>query len=163
MREIAIKVISDQDRCEEFKKFVYRMRFIEYPDMFFDGKKVTYKQHKAYIENEIKEGYCVWIKVVDTFNEKAIQGVGCYKIKGNICELGRIMVAPDKQSKGVGKAIIDKLISHAKTRGKTRYQLEVKATNQRAIRFYKNNKFDIVSKDDDVIVMARNEMNEEKR
>ena len=47
------------------------------------------------------------------------------------------MVAPDKQSNGVGKSIIDKLIAHGFANGNTRYELEVKDSNERAIRFYR--------------------------
>jgi N-acetylglutamate synthase-like GNAT family acetyltransferase len=54
-----------------------------------------------------------------------IAGVGCLKILGdNFGEIKRMFVQPELRGKGIGKRILDQLITDARTKGLTKIRLD---------------------------------------
>jgi ribosomal-protein-alanine N-acetyltransferase len=54
----------------------------------------------------------------------------------NVCELESIAVTPEARGQGGGKALFHAVVEWAQLRSAVRLELEVRASNHRAIRFY---------------------------
>jgi ribosomal protein S18 acetylase RimI-like enzyme len=59
------------------------------------------------------------------------------------CKLDKLYVDPRYQRQGVGRALFDDLVSHARARGNTRLWLQVNRGNAQAIAAYKHYGFSI--------------------
>ena len=63
-------------------------------------------------------------------------GYGCLILLFEDAELANIAVAPTHRGRGVGKLLMEKMHSYAKTFGAERMLLEVRVSNQNAIGLY---------------------------
>lgn len=63
-------------------------------------------------------------------------GFSVGKLVARTCELESIAVEPGSQGKGMGRALFEAVIDWAQTHGATRIELEVRASNTRAIMLY---------------------------
>lgn len=70
-------------------------------------------------------------------------------LKDNICNLSRLYILPNFQKKGIGKKLLENLISTNKF---TEIQLEVEEENYNAIKFYENQGFIKIGKRKDKIM-----------
>jgi [ribosomal protein S18]-alanine N-acetyltransferase len=57
-------------------------------------------------------------------------------------EIYNIAVKPTAQNSGIGQSLLDRLLSDGTARGATKFWLEVRESNDVAIRFYKKNGFE---------------------
>jgi ribosomal-protein-alanine N-acetyltransferase len=78
--------------------------------------------------------------------------------------VNNLAVRRDRQRHGVGRALLDELLRHARDRGATQVMLEVAADNEAAQRLYDTEGFDVIGvrrryyqpSDTDALVMRRN-------
>lgn len=64
--------------------------------------------------------------------------VALRKFDGEICEMKRLYVRPDFRKHGLGKVLVERIISEAKSRGYKFMRLDTLATMQSAIKLYKS-------------------------
>lgn len=63
-------------------------------------------------------------------------GFSAGKLVAGICELESIAVVPETRGQGIGGALLEALIGWARVKGANRMELEVRASNIRAIKLY---------------------------
>lgn len=63
-------------------------------------------------------------------------GFSIGKLVAGVCELESIAVDQEARGKGIGRALLDVLVSWAHDHGANRIELEVRASNRRAIKLY---------------------------
>ena len=80
---------------------------------------------------------------VASIGERLIGFHAITKVQPDI-ELLKIAVTPEFQGTGVGVALLDDVFGQARTRGCSSCFLEVRASNNRAIRFYHKKGFEVV-------------------
>lgn len=117
--------------------------------MKFDTLKSEYLSQIAEIEKEaFDEPWSVNMFLPELSDENAFYVVGiengeviCYGGFHRVLDEGQIAniaVRADKRGVGIGKSLMIKLLEEAKAAGVERITLEVKDTNERAIRLYKS-------------------------
>jgi ribosomal-protein-alanine N-acetyltransferase len=65
-----------------------------------------------------------------------IAGFSIAKLVAGVCELESVAVAPEVRGSGLGSALISAVTAWAREHGADRIELEVRASNVRAIRLY---------------------------
>lgn len=122
IRELAVyEKLSDQLTVTEksLKEYLFgNNKFVELILAEFDGKIVA---------------QAIFFKNFSTFLGKP----GIY--------LEDLFVKPDYRGKGIGKALLDKIISIAKERGYGRVEWSVLEWNESAINFYKKNRANLLN------------------
>jgi ribosomal-protein-alanine N-acetyltransferase len=68
--------------------------------------------------------------------EGSLLGFSVGKLVGQICELESIAVSQENRGQGIGRALLAALTGWAMGRGAVRMELEVRASNIRAIKLY---------------------------
>ena len=68
---------------------------------------------------------------------KACGCVALRKIDAQVCEMKRLYVKPEFRKHGLGKVLVERIISEAKQRGYKLIRLDTLATMQSAIKLYK--------------------------
>lgn len=68
--------------------------------------------------------------------EGEILGYGCISVACENCDLENVLVAEEYRRSGVGRLILNELISEAKLRGAENMFLEVRVSNAAAMRLY---------------------------
>jgi [ribosomal protein S18]-alanine N-acetyltransferase len=71
-------------------------------------------------------------------SEGNLLGFTLGQVVGGICELESIVVAPELRGQGMGRALFAALIAWAQICGASRLELEVRASNDRAIALYRS-------------------------
>jgi ribosomal-protein-alanine N-acetyltransferase len=69
-------------------------------------------------------------------SEGRLLGFSVAKLVVDICELESIAVAEEARGQGIGKALFQAVVEWARSRNALRVELEVRASNIRAIMFY---------------------------
>ncbi|MBP5242076.1 MAG: ribosomal protein S18-alanine N-acetyltransferase [Clostridia bacterium] len=77
--------------------------------------------------------------------EKQLIAYGCVQCVEDTADLLTIAVHPDCRGRGIGKTMLDRLISGAKRRGTERMFLEVRESNAPALSLYLSEGFEKVS------------------
>lgn len=75
---------------------------------------------------------------------------------GKIAFISSISIIPKYQGVGISQKLIDFSIEHARKKGMKYIKLEVNEKNIKAIRLYKRNKFNIISTDNESLLMIKN-------
>lgn len=90
-----------------------------------------------------KQSECLWVAVIDTSYIGYI-GLSLGTVKQNR-SVGTIAIGVTSNShgKGVGSALMSKVIEEARVLGLHRLQLQVQTTNQKAINLYKKFAFEV--------------------
>ncbi|MGC1298525.1 MAG: ribosomal protein S18-alanine N-acetyltransferase [Alloacidobacterium sp.] len=70
--------------------------------------------------------------------EKRVLGFSAGKLVAGVCELESIVVAQENRGQGIGRALFAALADWAMDRGGARMELEVRASNSRAIKLYQH-------------------------
>ncbi len=68
----------------------------------------------------------------------SLLGFSIGRLVAGVCELESIAVAREAQGQGIGRALLEALATWAETSGAARMELEVRASNARAIRLYES-------------------------
>jgi [ribosomal protein S18]-alanine N-acetyltransferase len=76
--------------------------------------------------------HAAWV----AFEGAGLVGFAAARLIVDICDLESIIVAENERGKGIGRALLDTITSWAIKQGGERMELEVRAGNARAIRFY---------------------------
>lgn len=74
--------------------------------------------------------------VAETYG--SLVGFSVGKLVADICELESIVMAPKARGQGIGRTLIGAVEEWAQAHGANRIELEVRASNIRAIRFYEH-------------------------
>jgi len=75
--------------------------------------------------------------LVAKIGDKSCGCVALRRLEGRICEMKRLYVKPDFRKRGLGKLLVERVISEAKIRGYEFMRLDTIATMQSAIKLYK--------------------------
>ncbi|MGN1372485.1 MAG: ribosomal protein S18-alanine N-acetyltransferase [Candidatus Coproplasma sp.] len=70
-----------------------------------------------------------------------VAGYGCISVSFENCDLENVLVAEEYRRSGVGRRILNELISEAKSRGAENMFLEVRVSNAPAMRLYLSSGF----------------------
>jgi len=70
--------------------------------------------------------------------EGRLFGFSAGKLVAGVCELESIAVSEENRGQGIGRALFEALANWALTRGAVRVELEVRASNARAIKLYEH-------------------------
>ena len=68
--------------------------------------------------------------------ERCLVGFSVGKLVAGVCELESIAVSPENRAHGIGRALFDVVANWAQAHGANRVELEVRASNIRAIKLY---------------------------
>jgi len=82
----------------------------------------------------LKVGYCCWVIVLD---DKVI-GYGVMSVAVDECHILNVCIHPKWQGNGLGRKIINRLLNLGKQHGAETAFLEVRTSNQRALRLYQH-------------------------
>ena len=93
-----------------------------------------------------------------------VVGFVCFRVVGGEAELLNLAVLPSSRRQGVGSRLLDQTLREAASRGATRIFLEVRETNQPALKFYQRYSFTVSTRrrgyysnpPADALVLARN-------
>jgi ribosomal-protein-alanine acetyltransferase len=80
-------------------------------------------------------------RVVLVHDDGAVRAYGTVGVVADVADLHRIATAPQQQGRGVGRALLDALLSAAREQGAERMLLEVADTNTAARRLYEGTGF----------------------
>jgi ribosomal protein S18 acetylase RimI-like enzyme len=109
---------------------------------------------------------------INKYSNKLVQNADCFFIKnhgenigflaiyandhsGKISFISSISIIPEYQGTGVSQKLIDFSIEHAKKKGMKCIKLEVNKNNIRAIKFYRRNRFNVESTDNNNLRMIK--------
>ena len=121
---------------QEDLETIYSMRFSVYSDCFHGRQKPSYDDHCRFITRELENTRCYWMCARDQY--KNLVGVGSLTLfNDSSCEVGRIMVLPEHNGKGIGGEIVRDLLRQGRKAGCLRAFLSVVANNVRAIKLYR--------------------------
>ncbi len=81
--------------------------------------------------------------VMALYEDKRAGYVGVWLTEPN-AEIINIVLKPEMMGKGIGKALIEHVISHCKKKHIKKISLEVRPSNNRALRFYQRHGFEVV-------------------
>ncbi len=84
--------------------------------------------------------YSYYIKVVAETNDR-IAGCACMTMLGGEGDIDRVMVDAGLRGQGIGSALVQRLLQSGRERGAEEFTLEVRKSNQAAIRLYEKNGF----------------------
>lgn len=85
----------------------------------------------------VRVGYSCWVYDL----ERDIQAYGVMSIAAGECHLLNLCVRPQSQGQGIGRALLRNLIGTARRRSVDTVVLEVRVSNQPAIRLYQSEGF----------------------
>jgi ribosomal-protein-alanine N-acetyltransferase len=68
--------------------------------------------------------------------EGRLAGFSVGKLVAGVCELETVAVIPEARGRGIGRALLDAVADWAQAEGAARIELEVRASNNRAIKLY---------------------------
>ena len=111
-----------------------------------DAEDVSKIEAEAFSRPWSKKGFLDAINQENTIfliaeeNEKILGYVGMY-VSLDEGEITNVAVAPEARRQGVGQALIEKMKQEAETKSVTRIILEVRVSNDAAIRLYQRNGF----------------------
>lgn len=86
-------------------------------------------------QQAIMEQDTLFVVVLDGNTIVGYSGMYCSSPEG---EITNVAVAPSRHGQGIGRMLLEYLLSQAKERGICRIILEVRISNRRAIRLYEN-------------------------
>jgi putative acetyltransferase len=75
--------------------------------------------------------------LIAKIGDKSCGCVALRKLEGRICEMKRLYVKPDFRKRGLGKLLVERVVSEAKFRGYEFMRLDTLATMRSAIKLYK--------------------------
>lgn len=78
-----------------------------------------------------------WFQVIED-NNKIIGSIGIYKINDSTCELRKMYIYKEYQSKGLGKTLLENAIKSAKNLGYTKITLQTNSLLIKALPLYKS-------------------------
>ncbi|TAK72628.1 MAG: ribosomal-protein-alanine N-acetyltransferase [Gammaproteobacteria bacterium] len=84
-----------------------------------------------------RAGYVGWVMEVD----KKVIGFIIIAMQGQECHILNVGVARDHQRQGIGRTLLEQVLSHAKKEGISIAYLEVRRSNSKAISLYRNMSF----------------------
>jgi len=70
--------------------------------------------------------------------EGELLGFSVGKLVAGVCELESVAVSPENRGQGIGRALFNAVADWARAGGAVRLELEVRASNHRAIKLYEN-------------------------
>lgn len=108
-------------------------------DLFGTG---AWSEHAVYEELTAPNRY--YVVDTDSRTPPTIRGYAGFWFDGYDAQIMTIGVHPAHQGKGIGGALLDDLISEARTRGAERVLLEVRVDNAAAIHLYETRGFTIM-------------------
>lgn len=123
---------------------IYLMRFSVYSKYFHGSKTPSYAEHCRFIAKELENTNIYWCCARD--EEQRLVGVGSLALNSDFsCELGRIMVLPEHNGKGIGAMIVRDLLNEGKRANCRKAFLSVVSSNKRAIELYRRSGFELCS------------------
>lgn len=88
----------------------------------------------------LRVGYCCWVMM----RTKTIIGYGVMSVAAGECHLLNLCIHPDEQNQGLGSIMLEKLLAIARKHKADTAFLEVRPSNEYAIRLYRRAGFDEV-------------------
>ena len=73
----------------------------------------------------------------------SVVGFICFRVTGDEAELLNLAVLPSCRRQGIGSRLLEQTLPEAASRGATRIFLEVRETNQPALKFYQRYSFTV--------------------
>lgn len=134
-----IQVSTEDDKAhtrDMFKEYLVWVigQFVEEYDIHFDVESVLEEDMKT-----IEKFSPPFGRLLLAFENDQIIGVGCLKkLKTDICEIKRVYVKPDGRRKGIGKALIKRLLLEASEIGYKEIWLDSAKFMEAAHKLYKS-------------------------
>jgi len=101
-----------------------------HPDSLWSKNMFIEEMHNPF-------AYCFVMKTEDRFKQGVI-GFICFRNLAGESELLNLCVHPDHRQSGVGKRLMEFYVEFARRRGIKTFHLEVRSSNQPAIRLYQS-------------------------
>lgn len=76
---------------------------------FLDRSKVSFAQHEIFMEKHFSEAKDIWVVYEDERGDP-VGAMALYKIDGDVCEWGRIVIDPSRRGKGYGRKMLTEMM-----------------------------------------------------
>ncbi len=142
MREVRIENLSEEELRQKRSNLVdaYLSAYQDLPEYAYDTRKEV-KSYLNWLYRGDPSGF-----FVAKIGDEIVGFLSCHSNwmdyrEGKVCELHEFVVRKEFQGKGIGKALLEKVIEYARSKGRQKITLWVGEGNAPAIAFYKKRGF----------------------
>ncbi|MCK4264801.1 GNAT family N-acetyltransferase [Candidatus Babeliales bacterium] len=143
-KRIYLRKLRVEDASQEYCNWLNDFEV----NRFLSTKKITIKEIKNYLEEQLNKEDALFVGIFDKFNNKHIGNIKLEPIdyKNKIATLGILIGNKNYWGKGIGKEAVKLIIDYSfKVLKLKKIDLSVIIDNQRAIRLYKSVGFKVLN------------------